>query len=615
MSNGNYWLRSSVTRRRLLRTATIGAAGLAGAALIGCGGDDEDAPAPSGGGGGATGTGTAAAGGGGAPAVAGAEALERAPGFPGPAFGAVPINTKPRIMGGTLNMPGGARALGGREMDPDVAGFFAPAEYVNDRLVYPQGWTEELHFDVLESFEWVSDAELLLRIRPGIKSHNRPPTNGRIVDAEDIAYSINRKAGVLDPEAAQRYPRRTQLVGLERADAVDDVTVRMNLKSANASILAAFGDIRQGMQLRELDDWDFVDMTTFPGFGPWMVTEDVDSVQATFVAHPDYYRSDAEGGRPSFEKMVIQAYPDRAAQLAAFITGETDHLASVATHEDAQVKSSVPDALRYLSPSATITHVNINPNTVPAFQDQRVRKAWHYVRDFKEIGDPISAPGWQYSGPFHPMHEFARSSEEIKALPGFNPDTKAQDIAEAQKMMAAAGYPEGEGIAFKIWSAGAVGRNFESGERVRNQLVNAFPKMAVELDPAADIATFNRRLNEHSWEALGHDFAQAPDLALNGMTYYHSTGGRNYAPLKEAWIDEGIEKILQTLDPDERRQHVRDFEDEWFDWGPPFLNNAVVMTDHAMQANIGGVDLVAGTWTYFYTLGYGGLQRWFWRTE
>lgn len=580
--------------------------------MIGCGGDDDEAT-PAAGGGGATAT-TAA--GGGAPAVAeGAPGLERAPGFPGPAFGQVPINTKPRVMGGQLNMPGGARALGGREMDPDVAGFFAPAEYVNDRLAFPQGWSETLQFDVLESFEWVNDLELLLRIRSGIKTHNRAPTNGRIVTAEDMAFSINRKAGVLDPEAAQRYPRRTQLVGLERADAVDDVTVRMKLNSPNASIIAAFGDIRQGMTLPEIEEWDFTDMTTYPAFGAWMLTENIDSVRATFVKHPDYYRSDAEGGRPSFDTMVVQAYPDRAAQLAAFITGETDHLASVATHEDAQVRSSVPDALRYLSPSATITHVNINPNTVPAFQDQRVRKAWHYARDFEEIGDPISAPGWQYSGPFHPMHEFARSSDEIKALPGYNPDTKVADIAEAQKMMAAAGYPEGDGIAFKIWSAGAVGRNFESGERVRNQLTKAFPKIKIELDPAADIATFNRQLNEHSWEALAHDFAQAPDLALNGMTYLHSTGGRNYAGLKIDWVDEGIEKILQTLDADERRQHVRDFEDKWFDYGPPFLNNAVVMTDHAFQANLGGVDLVAGTWTYFYTLGFGGLQRWFWRTE
>lgn len=610
MGEDTYWSRMAglrAHRRQFLRGAGLGVTGLAGAALLGCSGDDSDS------GGGSRSTTTTGDGGG--AAQEGAPALERAPGFPGEDFGKVPVNNKPRVMGGTLNMPGSARALGGRTMDPDVAGFFAPSEYVNDRLVFPQGWTEELHFDLLDSFEWVSDTELTLTIRAGVKSHNRPPTNGRVVTAEDVAWSINRKGGILDPEASEAYPRRAYLTGLERAEAVDDVTVSVKLSSPNASFLAAFSDIRQAMQLKELEDWDFQDMLAFPGFGPWLVTEDEDSVRAVFDAHPDYYRTDAEGGRPSFDKMILQAYPDRAAQLAAFITGETDHLAQVLPHEDAQVSASVPDALRYQSPSATITHVNINPNRLAAFADDRVRKAWHYARDFVAIGDPISAPGWQFSGPFHPMHAQTMSSDQIRALPGYNPDTKEQDIAEGRKMLAAAGFPDGAGISFSIWSSGATGRNFESGERVRNQLTTAYPQMAVELNPAPDIATFNSKLNEGDWECLAHDFAQVPDVALNGMTYYHSKGGRNYAPLQEPWIDEALEGILQTLDEDERGAKITQFEKDYIDWGPPYLNNCVVMTDHAFQPTIGGADLVAGTWTYFYTLGYGGLQRWFWRTE
>jgi len=608
MDQDNYWSHRRLSRRRILGGAGVIFAGLAGAALIGCSGSDEVPTNASSGGGQVVPTI-------GDPAVMGAPGLPRAPGFPGAEFGAVPVNSKERVLGGTLNMPGAARALGGRTMDPDVAGFFAPAEYVNDRLVYPQGWTEDLQFDLLESFEWIDETNLVLRIRAGVKTHDRPPTNGRIVDAEDVAWSINRKGGILDPEAAQAYPRRAYLTGLERAEAVDDVTVRVKMSKPNASFLHAFSDIRQGIQLRELENWDFKDMTTFPGFGPWMVTEDIDSVRATFMPHPDYYRKDEEGGRPSFDRMVLQAYPDRAAQLAAFITGETDHLAQVLPHEDAQVTASVRDALRYRSPSATITHVNINPNRVTAFQDQRVRKAWLYARDFKEIGDPISAPGWQYSGPFHPMHDLARSSDEIKKFKGYNPDTKAQDIADGVALLEAAGYPEGAGIAFKIWSGSATGRNFESGERVRNQLMKAYPKMQIELDPAPDTATFNQKNNEGDFEALAHDFAQVPDAALNGMTYYHSAGGRNYARIKEAWIDEAMESILYTLDPVARKKLVSDFEERYIDWGPPILNNAVVMTDHAFQGNIGGADLVAGTWTYFYTLGYGGLQRWLWRTK
>src|SRR5690606_682700 len=62
MAEMNYWTRSSLGRRAALRGAGVGIAGLAGAALLGCGGGDEDPATPAAGGGGATGT--AAAGGG-----------------------------------------------------------------------------------------------------------------------------------------------------------------------------------------------------------------------------------------------------------------------------------------------------------------------------------------------------------------------------------------------------------------------------------------------------------------------------------------------------------------------------------------------------------------------
>ena len=74
---GSYWHKQSLTRRRMIRGASLGVAGLAGAALIGCGDDDD-------GGDGGTPSGTTAPGGNGTAAPGGGTA---APGGNGSAGG------------------------------------------------------------------------------------------------------------------------------------------------------------------------------------------------------------------------------------------------------------------------------------------------------------------------------------------------------------------------------------------------------------------------------------------------------------------------------------------------------------------------------------------------
>src|SRR5690606_161850 len=135
---------------------------------------------------------------------------------PGPEYGNTPISWKPRVMGGTLRMLG---TYNSRQNDPDLAAALAITEVNNDRLVTPNGWTTELTPDLLESYEFLSPEEVVLKLRPGIKTHDKPATQGRVFTAEDVAFSINRKAGKIDPDAAKTYPRLAQFFGLNRAEA------------------------------------------------------------------------------------------------------------------------------------------------------------------------------------------------------------------------------------------------------------------------------------------------------------------------------------------------------------------------------------------------------------
>ena len=417
MLEGTYWSRRRLGRRAMLRGAGVGVAGLAGAALLGCGSGDDDGS--SGGDGGAAGTsesGVSQSGGG----SAGLPTIGRAPGFD-PALGVTPINEKPLVPGGTFRRNDTDTT---RQQDPDVSIAGSDHELINDRLVYANGWTMELTPDLLESYE-VTDPdglEIVLKLRPGIKTHNIEPVNGRDFTAEDVAYSIERKAGLIDAEEAAKYARAGQFIGLNRAEVVDDLTVKLVLDSPNSAMMAAFADPRAQMIPREQDDIGYSDPLKFVGTGAWIQTEFVEGTRQVFTANPDYYRTVEEGGRPLFEKYEILVISDRASTVAAFLTGEISSISTVQPHEEPQIRASVPDAQWFGQPNFGWNHFAVNTK-LPFFADDRVRQALQVSIDYPALASAWG-DGWLYSGPLHVMFAEAYDSEVIGAKPGYNPATK-----------------------------------------------------------------------------------------------------------------------------------------------------------------------------------------------
>src|SRR5688572_5889273 len=241
------------SRRTVLRGSAVGLAGLAAAALLGCGGGDGD--------GGSTSNEAGNAG-----ADSGApKNVKRADGFDAK-LGELPVNNKKIVQGGVFRRQFTDTT---REQDLDVSIAGADAEAVMDRLVYANGWTMKLTPDMLTSYELVDKAglEMVFKLRPGIKTHNKAPLNGRVFTAKDVAYSIMRKAGKINPTAAAKYARVAQYDGLDKAEAVDDVTVKLTFERPNGSIMQALSDPRAQMMPIEMDTVGFKDAVKIIGTG------------------------------------------------------------------------------------------------------------------------------------------------------------------------------------------------------------------------------------------------------------------------------------------------------------------------------------------------------------
>ena len=576
----------------MLRGAGMGIAGLAGAALIGCGGGSS-APA-------ASNTGGNAGADSGAP-----KKVVRADGFD-PKLGAVPVNTKKKIEGGTYRR---AATDTSRENDPEVSIAGADWEIVGDRLATANGFNQKVSPDMLASFEISDPLTIILKLRPGIKTHNVAPLNGRVFTAKDAALSIKRKAGLLDLKTAQvKYARYAQFDGLTDAVAVDDVTIKLTLSKPNGSIMAALSDPRASMLPVEMFDIGFKDPMKFGGTGAWIPTAYVDGTRQTFKANKEYYRTWDEGGRPgvdTYEKVVLT---DRGSLVAAFISGQIDTLTAVRPEEEPQLKSSVPGAQMSLTPGPTWDHFAVNMK-LPQFQDDRVRQAFQLAMDYQAFSEPLGK-GWLYSGPLHSMFPEAPQSDEIAKLPGYNKDTKAKDNAEAAKLMEAAGFPQGQGMGWKQINSAA--SSLDSSVRVKDIYTKVFPKIAITLSTQTDYAQFTNNLNSRTFEAASKNHTSVPDIGADALTYYHTKGGRNYQSYSKPWADTLLEKLQQSVKREDKVALAREFSMRYIKEGPPMVQIRVPADNLAIQPDVAGNDLVIGPWAYNTYLV---SPRYIWRTE
>lgn len=535
MTDSNYWTqfgRRRVSRRTALRGAGGAVLGLSGAALIGCGGGDDESDTTSTGSNGtatAGGTGTAAASDGN-----GASGGERT---------------------GTMRM---ALRSAGQALDPatNVSGAIAHWVTLGNLVVRTNKQTWELEGDLAESWEFASDTEIILHVRPDVFWHDKEPTNGRALDAEDLATSINRHAAILDPENAGLYHRRSNYVGLERAEVVDDMTVSLKLSQPSSAIMNGMADMRTTVTPRELLDIGFDDPNQFAGTGPWMVGDLNRDGGGSLVANPNYW----EAGLPRAAQIDIELIDQTQATTAAFLGGSTDALSMINLPwtEVQTVAQQRSDAQQLVWDYGYMHYLRFNANRM---QDVRIRKAMQLAQSPKTLGDGFYGELWTYSGPLTSAFvKEAYSADEIAQMPGWNPDTKEQDIAEARKMMDAAGYPNGELELTLMQFYTPV--HPSNAERGRAQWRNVWPDMTINLTGPLESAPFFEQVAEGtSFDIMTYSQFPAPDAIVDLGNNYTPTGGRNYGKYENANVTDLIDRALVELDPDARTELAKQAQD------------------------------------------------------
>jgi ABC-type transport system substrate-binding protein len=217
-------LGTALTRRQVVEGMGLGALGLAGAALLGCGGRSEQAKPTTD----ASGVTTAARGDG--------------------VSDTLPL-TAPKAQGkkrtgGTFIQPTTSTYV---QHDPHTALGGAIYHVIGEKGIEPHPVTNELLPHVLTSWEVAdpSGTTLVFKVKQGLKIHNMAPWNGREFNAEDVAWNMERIGGLYAdrlkiPKAS--FQRATMVGNIQKAQAIDPYTVKVTLSKPNSSFFAGLMD-------------------------------------------------------------------------------------------------------------------------------------------------------------------------------------------------------------------------------------------------------------------------------------------------------------------------------------------------------------------------------------
>ena len=311
--------------------------------------------------------------------------------------------------------------------------------------------------DVAESWEIAPDGtQITMKLRQNVKWHNKPPVNGRVMDMDDVLFSWDR--------FTKKNVYRTGVVNAINPDApvlsvaaTDARTLVIKLKEPLVFALDLFasnpGSHSGSMLLLPKEtDSTFNPGTDMIGAGPYVMQRYEPSRGFTMRRHPDYY--DQNWG--FLDQIEFPIITETAATLAQLKAGNV-HYFQPAAADVVTVKNETPQLQLYDTDIPNTTSVMVFGLIGPGggkspFVDERVRQAVSMGQDRDLYIDAFfNVDKFRQQG----LDVETRWNTSISAIwngwwldpkgKDFGPTAKyyKRDLAEAKKLLAAAGYPSG----------------------------------------------------------------------------------------------------------------------------------------------------------------------------
>ena len=383
--------------------------------------------------------------------------------------------------------------------------------------------------------------------------------DGTPVSADDVVFSLDEmvRDDVPRPRAGQFRPY------YESSRVIDSKTVEVTLKFPSSAFLQF--QATEFVKIKPVhhfgNDIDMKKEENILGSGPFKLKEYKKDISIEYEKYEDYHKE----GYPYLDGLQYFVIPDSSTILAAYLSGQvmmtTHQNSNLNIREGEQLQGRLGDQATVYYPGPT-NWVGLMMNTdKEPFNDVRVRRAMHLALHRQPFIDAFGNGKYYMGGPFPPDQWFSLTTEELLELPGYREvgdgEKHPDDIAEAQRLLAEAGYPDG----FEATVLAANFLGFPDHAQMAADQLRRFVNVTAEVQPAEATAGY-ARYESGDWEfgVHGNGFLILdPDAIIGGS--YLATGTRNYSGWEPARITELFDQQIRETDQTKRREIVQEMAD------------------------------------------------------
>jgi peptide/nickel transport system substrate-binding protein len=469
--------------------------------------------------------------------AAGCAKKQEAPETSAPSSGVAPAYGDAIVEGSIGDVSGFLTAVTSDSASHTAAGYVFNGLVRYDRNLKLEG-------ELAESWEVSPDGrKITFHLRKGVTWHD-----GKPFTSEDVMFTYRR---MIDPNTPTAYAEDFKQV--TRAANPDPYTFVVEYDKPFAPALASWGMHVLPKHLLET----YPDISRSPlnkkpvGTGPFRFVEWKTGEKTVFEANPDYFE-----GRPYLSRVITRVIPDPATMFLELKSGGIDMMGLTPLQYTRQTKTEEFrksfNKYRYLSFGYTYLGFRLSH---PLFSDRRVRQAFAYAINKKEIIDGVLfGLGQEATGPYKP------------GTWAHNPDVKRYpyDPERAKALLAEAGWKDagGEGVlekggrkfAFTVLTNAGNESRAKTAEIIQQNLAAVGIRM--EIRTLEWSAFINEFVDKRKFDAviLGWSISQDPDQYDIWSSKKTGPKELNFVGFADAEVDRLLEEGRRTFDIEKRRK-------------------------------------------------------------